>query len=159
MAGKKPTHGQLGVTSVANETATTGTIAGVKVADATAGSPAAKAGIEKGDIITAVGKVPVTSYTDLAGQVRAYAAGSKVPVTYSRGGQAHTVTVTLGTAASLLTMGAAWGIAVVGMLAVLLVVFILRLKRFGPGSGRMIALGVVIGLALVGIGLLSQRLA
>ena len=56
-------------------------------------------------------------------------------------------------------MGAAWGIAVVGMLAVLLVLFILRLKRFGPGSGRMIALGVVIGLALVGIGLLSQRLS
>ena len=42
----------------------------------------------------------MTSYTDLAGQVRSYAAGTKVPVTYSRGGQSHTVTVTLGTAAS-----------------------------------------------------------
>lgn len=53
-------------------------------------------------------------------------------------------------------MGAAWGIVAVGTLAVLLVVLILRLRRFGPGSGRMIVIGVVIGLALVGIGLLAQ---
>jgi putative serine protease PepD len=100
IAGKTPTHGQLGVTSVANETATTGTVAGVKVSSATSGGPAAKAGIQKNDIITAVGKVAVTSYTDLAGQVRSYPAGTKVPVTFSRGGQSHTVTVTLGKAAT-----------------------------------------------------------
>lgn len=97
IAGKTPSHGQLGVTSVANETATTGTVAGVKVSAATAGDAAAKAGIQKGDIITAVGKVPVTSYTDLAGQVRSYAGGTKVPITFSRDGQSRTVTVTLGT--------------------------------------------------------------
>jgi putative serine protease PepD len=96
IAGRNPSHGQLGVTSVANQTATTGTIAGVKVSGAPAGGPAAKAGIKQGDIITAVGKVAVTSYTDLAGQVRAYAAGTKVPITYSRAGQPHTVTVALG---------------------------------------------------------------
>ena len=56
-------------------------------------------------------------------------------------------------------MGATWGIVVVGMLAVLLVVFIRRVKLLGEGSGRMIAIGVVIGLALVGVGLLSQGLA
>ena len=50
------------------------------------------------NIITAVGKVPVTSYTDLAGQVRAYAGGSTVDITYSRGGRSHTVSVTLATA-------------------------------------------------------------
>jgi putative serine protease PepD len=98
IAGKKPSHGQLGVTSVANETATTGTVAGVKVSAATSGSPAADAGIRSGDIITAVGKVAVTSYTDLAGQVRSYPAGTKVPVTFSRGGDSRTVTVTLGSA-------------------------------------------------------------
>jgi putative serine protease PepD len=96
IAGTKPTHGQLGVTSVADETATTGTVAGVKVSSATSGSPAADAGIKQGDIITAVGSVAVTSYTDLAGQVRSYPAGTKVPITYSRSGQMHTVTVTLG---------------------------------------------------------------
>ncbi|MGN6445508.1 hypothetical protein [Amnibacterium sp.] len=55
-------------------------------------------------------------------------------------------------------MGAAWGIALVGMLAVLLVVFIRRLRLLGEGSGRMIAIGVVVGLALVAIGLLIQGL-
>ena len=96
--GKTPTHGQLGVTSVANESATTGTVAGVKVSEATSGSPAAAAGIKQGDIITKVGDVAVTSYTDLAGQVRAYAAGSKVAVTYYRGGAEQQTTVTLGRA-------------------------------------------------------------
>lgn len=98
IAGKTPSHGQLGVQSVANESATTGTVAGVKVSEATAGGPAAAAGIQQGDIITAIGAVPVTSYTDLAGQVRAYTAGSTVDVTYYRSGTAHTVRVTLGQA-------------------------------------------------------------
>ena len=59
---------------------------------------AAAAGIKQGDIITKVGDVAVTSYTDLAGQVRAYAAGSKVVITYYRGGTAHETSVTLGKA-------------------------------------------------------------
>ncbi|MGT2424904.1 hypothetical protein [Amnibacterium kyonggiense] len=54
-------------------------------------------------------------------------------------------------------MGAAWGIVAVGMLAVLLVVFVLRIKALGRGSGRMIAIGVIIGLALVGVGLLGRQ--
>lgn len=54
-------------------------------------------------------------------------------------------------------MGAAWGIAVVAMVAVLLVVFIRRVKLLGQGSGRMVAVGVVIGLALVGVALLAQQ--
>jgi hypothetical protein len=53
-------------------------------------------------------------------------------------------------------MGPLWGIAVVAMAAVLLIVFIRRLRLLGRGSGRMIATGVVIGLALVGIGLLTN---
>jgi hypothetical protein len=56
-------------------------------------------------------------------------------------------------------MGATWGIAVIGMLAVLLVVFVLRVKRLGQGSGRMVAIGVVVGLAVAGIALLAQKVA
>jgi hypothetical protein len=56
-------------------------------------------------------------------------------------------------------MGATWGIAVVGMLAVLLVVFVLRIKRLGQGSGRMIAIGVIVGVAVAGIALLTQKVA
>jgi putative serine protease PepD len=97
IAGKTPTHGQLGVTSASNQSASTGTVAGVEVSAApAAGTPAAKAGLQKGDIITAIGKVAVTDYTDLAGQVRAYAGGTKVDVTFSRGGESRTVAVTLG---------------------------------------------------------------
>lgn len=44
------------------------------------------------------------------------------------------------------------------MFAVLLVVFVLRLRRSeGRGSGRLIALGVLIGLLLVGVALLTNR--
>jgi len=56
-------------------------------------------------------------------------------------------------------MGATWGIVVIGITAVLLVVVIRRLKLSGEGSGRLIATGVVIGLAVVGIGLLAQQLS
>ena len=98
IAGKTVTHGQLGVESPsAGSTTTTGSVAGVQVSTATAGGPAAKAGIAKGDVITAIDGVPVTDYTSLAGQVRAHAGGTTVPVTYVRGGASHTVRVTLGT--------------------------------------------------------------
>jgi hypothetical protein len=53
-------------------------------------------------------------------------------------------------------VGALWGIAVVGMTAVLLIVFVRRIRALGQGSGRMIATGVIIGLALVGVGLLAN---
>lgn len=53
-------------------------------------------------------------------------------------------------------MGALWGIAVIGMTAVLLIVVLRRVRLLGRGSGRMIATGVVIGLALVGVGLLAN---
>ena len=56
-------------------------------------------------------------------------------------------------------MGPLWGIVAVGITATLLVLFIRRLRLAGEGSGRLVAVGVVIGLAVVGIGLLAQRLA
>ncbi len=97
VAGRTVTHGQLGVESPSGQTATTGSIAGVEVSKATVGGPAAKAGIRKGDVITAVDGVAVTDYTDLAGQVRAHAGGTTAAVTFSRDGSLRTVKVTLGT--------------------------------------------------------------
>ncbi len=96
IAGEQPTHGQLGVESPAGQTATTGSVAGVPVSKATEGQPAAAAGIKAGDVITAIAGVPVTDYTDLAGQVRAHPGGSTVDVTYSRNGASKTVAVKLG---------------------------------------------------------------
>jgi hypothetical protein len=48
-------------------------------------------------------------------------------------------------------MGAAWGVVVAAMLATLLVLFVLRLRRSGRGSGGLIAIGVAIGLAVAGL--------
>jgi putative serine protease PepD len=100
IAGQKVTHGQLGVESPADTTTTTSTVAGVPVSKATAGGPAAAAGIKQGDVITAVNGVPVTSYTDLAGQVRSYPGGTTVTLSYERGGSAKTASVKLGTLAA-----------------------------------------------------------
>jgi hypothetical protein len=48
-------------------------------------------------------------------------------------------------------VGTAWGIAAAGMLAVLLVVFVLRLRRSGDGSARLVVIGVLIGLGVAGV--------
>lgn len=49
--------------------------------------------------------------------------------------------------------GLVWGLVVVGMLAVLLVVFARRLRR--DGSGRLVLIGVLVGLAVAGLALLQ----
>jgi hypothetical protein len=53
-------------------------------------------------------------------------------------------------------MGSAWGVVGVLMLATLLVVFVLRIRRSGEGSGRMIAIGVILGLAVAGIAVVAS---
>lgn len=60
-----------------------------------AGSPAAKAGLRPGDIITKVGGKEVSRTQPLASLMSTYAVGDKVEITYLRGNDAHTTTVTL----------------------------------------------------------------
>ena len=96
VAGRTPTYGSLGVKSIPDKSTPTGTVAGVQVASVTAGGAAAQAGLKAGDIITAIGNAPVTQYSDLAAQVRAYAGGTTASVTYSRSGTLHQVKVKLG---------------------------------------------------------------
>ena len=55
--------------------------------------------------------------------------------------------------------GPVWGVVVVAMLAVLLVVFVRRIRQVGDGSGKLIAIGIVIGLAVAGIGLAASLLS
>jgi putative serine protease PepD len=93
------THGLLGasvrdVSSDGNLTSTS--TVGAVVADLTSGGAAEKAGIQKGDVIVKFNDSPITGATDLTAQVRSVAAGSSAKVTYIRGGDANTVTVTLG---------------------------------------------------------------
>jgi serine protease Do len=69
---------------------------GALVAEPQAGSPAAKAGIVAGDVITAVNGHAVKDARDLAKQIAAMASGSSVKLTLWRKGEEKSMTVTLG---------------------------------------------------------------
>lgn len=91
----KGSHGLLGA-SVSDVTSPTATVVGANIEKVTAGGAASASGLVAGDIITAIGGIPVTSKTDLTAQVRSLAAGSKTTLTYVRGGNSETVNITLG---------------------------------------------------------------
>ena len=69
---------------------------GAVVAAVADGSPAAAAGLERGDIITAVDGEPVTTAPELAGRILGHAPGDQVELTVIRGGSEQTVRVQLG---------------------------------------------------------------
>ena len=60
------------------------------------GSPAAKAGVQSGDVITALNGMPVKDSRDLARQVAALAPGSSAKLDILRNGESKMLTVTLG---------------------------------------------------------------
>ncbi|MFL6088915.1 MAG: S1C family serine protease [Aeromicrobium sp.] len=66
-----------------------------EVKDVTAGSAGANAGLRKGDVITKVGNVRITSNVGVIAAIRGYRPGQKVEVTYDRDGKSHTTEVTL----------------------------------------------------------------
>ncbi len=69
---------------------------GALVAEAQAGSPAAKAGLKAGDVIMAINGRGVRNSRDLARTIAGYEPGTKVRITYSRGGREATVEAELG---------------------------------------------------------------
>jgi len=62
----------------------------------TAGGPAATAGIQMGDLITAVDGKPLSQDFTLGDAIAAYKPGDQVKLTLRRGAEDQTVTVTLG---------------------------------------------------------------
>ncbi|PZF61449.1 serine protease [Curtobacterium sp. MCBD17_013] len=90
-------HGLLGATVGDATDDTSATQVGAVIKSVTSGGAAASAGLQKGDVVTALGGVQVTDGTDLTAQVRYLAGGAKTTVTYVRNGQSHTADVTLGT--------------------------------------------------------------
>ena len=91
VAGHKVQHAYLGV-KIGN--AATGP--GANVGTVIAGSPAEKAGLQAGDVITAVNGKSITSADDLTAAVGSHASGDKVTLTVTRNGNTRTITVTLG---------------------------------------------------------------
>jgi putative serine protease PepD len=94
--GETPTHARLGI-SVQNVAAGQGALVadGAQISDVNAGSAAEDAGLRNGDVITKVDDTLITDADALVATVRSYRPGDKVTVTYTRGGDEHTVDLTL----------------------------------------------------------------
>ena len=95
----KPVYARIGA-SVSLEDST----GGAKITDQgtggaaaiESGGPAAKAGLKPGDVITKLDDHVIDSGPTLIGEIWTHKPGDKVTITYKRGGQDHTVQLTLG---------------------------------------------------------------
>ncbi|TMR20959.1 PDZ domain-containing protein [Nonomuraea turkmeniaca] len=84
-------HAYLGV-SVTNAA---GQAPGALISQVASGSPAEKAGLKQGDLITKIGDTTVEGGDTVIGQVRGFKVGQQVEVTYVRDGATQAVTVTM----------------------------------------------------------------
>ena len=92
LANGKAEHAYLGV---ALQTPSRGS--GAEVGRVTSGSPAARAGLKAGDVITVLDGRRIASPDELVVAVNEKKPGESVTVTYLRGGASHTVHLELGT--------------------------------------------------------------
>jgi putative serine protease PepD len=88
--GATPEHAYLGVSTSAAPNG------GVQVGEATAGGPAAEAGLRAGDVITEVDGDAVNDPEDVAQAIDDNQPGDRIEVKVRRGGSEETVDVTLG---------------------------------------------------------------
>jgi putative serine protease PepD len=87
----KVSHAFLGV----SVTDATGDVAGALVREVTPESPAEKAGLAQGDLITKIDGKAVEGGDTVVGQVRGFKPGQQAQITYVRDGKESSVTVTL----------------------------------------------------------------
>jgi putative serine protease PepD len=91
LATGKVEHAYLGVRLDSS------TLGSARVAAVQPGTPAARAGLRSGDVVTAVAGTKVDSAVGLENAIGARKPGERVSLTYRRGGTTHTVQVTLAT--------------------------------------------------------------
>ncbi len=101
IAGEKITHAYIGLSlsTVNEQNAKYNNLSvdqGAYVAEVADDGPADQAGIEQGDIITAVDGESITSADSLLVAIREHSEGDVIKVTYNRDGKEDTVEVTLG---------------------------------------------------------------
>jgi putative serine protease PepD len=90
--GKQIQTGYLGVTMVDPASGRDGAI----VQEVASGSPAAKAGLEAGDLVTAVDGQAIQNAGEMVARIRGHKPGDKVTITVQRDGNETTVSATLG---------------------------------------------------------------
>ena len=90
--GKQVQTGYLGV-SAADPS---GNQDGALVQDVVSGSPAAKAGLQAGDLVTAVDGQAVQSSGEMVARIRGHKPGDQVTITVDRNGSQTTISATLG---------------------------------------------------------------
>ncbi len=71
-------------------------IQGVVVANVVPGGPGAEAGLQPGDVMTAIDSKPIIDPREAMADIAEITPGTRLPVTYIRGGQRHTVEVEVG---------------------------------------------------------------
>jgi len=90
------THGLLGATVADSTSDAEATVSGASIRSLVSGGAAEKAGLQEGDVITAIDGVPITGASDATAQIRSHDAGGSAEIAYDRDGKAYTVQVTLG---------------------------------------------------------------
>jgi putative serine protease PepD len=96
IATGKATHTQIGVSVADAPSGTTGAPgAGALIRSVVTGAPAAKAGLQAGDVVTKVDDRRVTDADSLIVAIRSHDPGQTVTVTYTRGGTEKKARVTL----------------------------------------------------------------
>ncbi len=98
--GERVRRGYIGVTlqQVNSDIAAAGGLEsnrGELISSVTPGGPAARAGIEQGDVVISVGGQPVTPDSSVAYLISRQAIGSRVPVEVIRNGQRRTLNLTI----------------------------------------------------------------
>ena len=75
-----------------------GVRSGAYLAEVVEGGPAARAGLQAGDVITMIGTTTITSQADVTSAMgsKSYRAGDTTTVTFVRGGQVMTTELTFG---------------------------------------------------------------